>query len=229
MSHLPGGQKDVEEKIPTTACLDGDAAVHPSPPASSQWMGEGSPEIVAPGHPEPLISNFNGPPDLGEQFSQHQEQRQERALSSPSHGREAPEPFAPSSSTGNLGGDVSVDDCGNTYPEGGLMAWMVVYGSFSGMTASFGLMNTIGTYQAYLGTHQLAHLDPSTTGWVFSFYTFLSFFCGVQVGPFFDSKGPRALVAAGTLCLVVGVFGAAESTGQSSRRTIAVADHLLLS
>lgn len=28
-----------------------------------------------------------------------------------------------------------------TYPEGGLQAWLVVLGSFSGMLASFGLMN----------------------------------------------------------------------------------------
>ena len=229
MSHLSSGQKAVDEKIPTTACLDGDAAVQPSPAFRSQWMGEGVPEIDAPGPPGPLIADSNEPSNLGGKCSQHQEHKQERALSSPSHSREAPESFAPSSTAGNLGGHVSVDDCGNTYPEGGLRAWMVVYGSFSGMTASFGLMNTIGTYQAYLSTHQLAHLDPSTTGWVFSFYTFLSFFCGVQIGPFFDNKGPRALVAAGTLCLVVGVLGAAESTGQSNRWIIAVADHLLLS
>ncbi|KAL9598394.1 MAG: hypothetical protein Q9179_003922 [Wetmoreana sp. 5 TL-2023] len=43
------------------------------------------------------------------------------------------------------------------YPEGGRRAWLVVLGSFSGMVASFGLLNTIGTFQAYLSTHQLAH------------------------------------------------------------------------
>ena len=31
-----------------------------------------------------------------------------------------------------------------TYPEGGLRAWLVVVGSFSGMFAGFGYMNTIG-------------------------------------------------------------------------------------
>lgn len=29
-----------------------------------------------------------------------------------------------------------------TYPEGGLRAWLVVFGSFCGMTAAFGFMNT---------------------------------------------------------------------------------------
>ena len=229
MSRPPHGQTAADEKIPTTACRDGNAVVDPLPASRSQLTGEDFSEIVAPGPPGSLVTNFNEPSNLGKQVSQHQEYKQEGVSPPPHHGQEAPESFAPSSTAGVSRGGVSMDDCGNTYPEGGLRAWMVVYGSFSGMTASFGLMNTIGTYQAYLSTHQLAHLDPSTTGWVFSFYTFLSFFCGVQIGPFFDNKGPRALVAAGTLCLVVGVFGAAESTGQSPRWTIAVADHLLLS
>lgn len=101
----------------------------------------------------------------------------------------------------------------HTYPEGGLRAWLVVLGSFSGMTACFGLMNTSGAFQAYLSTHQLSHLPPSTIGWIFSVYTFVAFFCGVQIGPIFDAKGPRWLVVAGTVCLVGGVFGVAESTG----------------
>ena len=33
-----------------------------------------------------------------------------------------------------------------TYPEGGLRAYLVVLGSFSSMVASFGLMNTVGTF-----------------------------------------------------------------------------------
>lgn len=101
------------------------------------------------------------------------------------------------------------------YPEGGLRAWLVVLGSFSGMTACFGLLNTNGTFQAYLSSHQLSHLSPDTIGWIFSLYIFLSFFCGVQIGPVFDAKGPRWLVIAGTICLVGGVFGVAESTSMS--------------
>ncbi|KAI4121747.1 MAG: hypothetical protein LQ338_006192, partial [Usnochroma carphineum] len=99
-----------------------------------------------------------------------------------------------------------------TYPEGGLQAWLVVLGSFSGMMASFGLMNTIGTFQAYLTTHQLANTSPSTVGWIFSIYVFLAFGCGLQIGPIFDRKGPRWLVFAGSVCVVVGMIGLSEST-----------------
>ena len=48
-----------------------------------------------------------------------------------------------------------------TYPEGGLRAYSVVFGSFSGMVASFGLMNTVGTFQAYLSTRMSS--NPSRT------------------------------------------------------------------
>ena len=119
------------------------------------------------------------------------------------------------SDDGALTHQISVDMHGNTYPEGGLRAWLVVYGAFSGMTAGFGLMNTIGTFQAYLSKNQLAHEDPSTVGWVFSLYTFFAFFCGIQIGPIFDAKGPRALVIAGTACLVGGTLGIAESTSMA--------------
>lgn len=103
---------------------------------------------------------------------------------------------------------------GHAFPEGGLRAWLVVFGSFSGMTASFGILNSAGTFQAYLSTHQLAHESPSAVGWIFSLYAFLTFFCGVQIGPVFDTYGPRWLVFAGTIFLVGGMMGVAESTSK---------------
>ena len=105
-------------------------------------------------------------------------------------------------------------DDGDTFPEGGLRAWLVVLGSFSGMTASFGILNSAGTFQAYLSMHQLAHESPSAVGWIFSVNAFLTFFCGVQIGPVFDAYGPRWLVFAGTVTLFGGLMGAAESTSK---------------
>ncbi|MCJ1404250.1 hypothetical protein MMC11_007475 [Xylographa trunciseda] len=99
-----------------------------------------------------------------------------------------------------------------TYPEGGLRAWLVVFGAFCGMLAAFGLANAVGTYQAYLSTNQLANYDESTIGWIFSIYVFLAFFGGVQIGPVFDAKGPRWLILAGSVCLVAAVMGLAEAT-----------------
>ena len=92
------------------------------------------------------------------------------------------------------------------YPEGGLQAWLVVLGSFCGMFAGFGYMNTIGIYQAYISTHQLAEYDEATIGWIFSVYVFLSFGCGISIGPFFDAHGPRLLILGGSVLLLLSVF-----------------------
>lgn len=101
-----------------------------------------------------------------------------------------------------------------TYPEGGLRANLVVLGSFSGMVAGFGLVNSVGTFQAYVATHQLREYSPSAVGWIFGLYLFLAFFGGVRVGPVFDDRGPRGLVLGGSVCLVVGMVGVASSTGR---------------
>lgn len=100
------------------------------------------------------------------------------------------------------------------YPEGGLRAWSVVFGSFSAMVASFGMMNSVGTFQAYLSTHQLSKFNQATTGWIFSLYTFLAFFCGVQIGPIFDARGPRALICAGSVLLIASMMLLGVCTGR---------------
>lgn len=97
---------------------------------------------------------------------------------------------------------ISTDAHGNTYPEGGTIAYLCVLGSFCGLMAALGLMNSIGTYQAYLSAHQLSSQSESAIGWIFGIYAFLSFFCGIQIGPIFDAKGPRYLVLAGSILLL---------------------------
>ncbi|PFH58683.1 hypothetical protein XA68_13356 [Ophiocordyceps unilateralis] len=92
------------------------------------------------------------------------------------------------------------------YPEGGLRAWLVVLGSWFAMVSSMGLMNTVGIFQAYTLRHQLRHHSEGTVGWIFSTYTFLSFFCGVYIGPVFDKYGPRWLVVAGCVSTFTGVL-----------------------
>lgn len=88
-----------------------------------------------------------------------------------------------------------------TYPEGGLGAWSVVLGSFLGLAASLGMMNTVGIYHAYIAEHFLQDYTESTISWIFSMYVFLSFFCGLQIGPIFDAHGPRLLVLAGSILI----------------------------
>lgn len=68
--------------------------------------------------------------------------------------------------------------------------------------AAFGLMNTLGTFQAYLQTHQLAQYTEAEVGWIFGLYLFMSYCCGVQGGPIFDAMGPGHLTAVGSICLI---------------------------
>ena len=112
-----------------------------------------------------------------------------------------------------------------TYPEGGLVAWLSVFGSLCGMMCCFGLMNTIGTFQAYLVTHQLGAYSQASVGWIFGLYLFVAYFSGVQTGPIFDATGPKALMIAGSICLVACILLLAVCTGQSPGLHLLLAHH----
>ena len=90
-----------------------------------------------------------------------------------------------------------------TYPEGGLRANLVVAGSFSAIMGGLGLMNSIGIYQAWISTHQLSSTRSGQIGWIFGIYNFLVFFCGIQIGPIFDARGPRLLMWLGSALVVL--------------------------
>ena len=62
--------------------------------------------------------------------------------------------------------------------------------------------NIVGVFQTYLSNNQLKDYSESTVGWIFSFYVFLAFFGGLQIGPVFDAKGPFWLIFSGGILLV---------------------------
>ncbi|KAF7588733.1 hypothetical protein BBP40_005259, partial [Aspergillus hancockii] len=99
-----------------------------------------------------------------------------------------------------------------TYPEGGRDAWLVVLGAWCGLTASLGIYNTAGVFEAVISKVLLPEEAPSTIGWIFSVYAFVNWVCGVQVGPTFDAMGPRALMSAGTVCTLTGIFALSVCT-----------------
>lgn len=98
------------------------------------------------------------------------------------------------------------------FPEGGARAWSVVAGSFCALTAVFGLINTTAVFQEYLSTHQLSDYSAAQIGWIFSINLFLTFFCGLQVGPIFDANGPRFLVLGGSILLFLSMMLLGECT-----------------
>lgn len=92
------------------------------------------------------------------------------------------------------------------YPEGGREGWLCVLGSFTGLVAALGMMNSLGVYHGYLIEHQLRDYSESTVSWIFSVYIFLSFFCGLQIGPVFDAHGPKLLVLSGSILICLSMF-----------------------
>lgn len=100
----------------------------------------------------------------------------------------------------------SIGPNGEVYPEGGMRAWLVVFGSFCGMVAALGIMNTIGIYESYLAENQLSAYSRSSIGWIISVYVFLSFGAGLVIGPVFDYYGPRWLVLAGSILIMLSIM-----------------------
>ncbi|KAK6814206.1 hypothetical protein RU639_009956 [Aspergillus parasiticus] len=99
-----------------------------------------------------------------------------------------------------------------TYPEGGRDAWLVVLGAWCGLTASLGIYNTAGVFEVVVSKVLLPEYSQSTIGWIFSVYAFVNWVCGVQVGPTFDAMGPRALIIAGMVCTLIGIFALSVCT-----------------
>lgn len=114
-----------------------------------------------------------------------------------------------------------------TYPEGGRDAWLVVLGAWCGLTASLGIYNTAGVLEVVISNAILPEESPSTLGWIFSIYAFVNWICGVQVGPTFDAMGPRALITAGTICTLIGIFLLSFCTSKISFHKILYASPFL--
>jgi MFS family permease len=93
-----------------------------------------------------------------------------------------------------------------TFPEGGLQAWLVVAGSFCVIAGSFGFQSSIGIFQSYWRTHQLSSYSSSEVGWISAVNIFLTLFLGVQIGPMFDRWGPRWLLLSGSVAWVASLF-----------------------
>ncbi|OBT59359.1 hypothetical protein VE04_00488 [Pseudogymnoascus sp. 24MN13] len=94
----------------------------------------------------------------------------------------------------------------NFYPEGGLQAWLVVFGSLCSLLAALGVMNTLGSFQAYISRNQLREYSEGEIGWIFSMYACLAFGFGVIVGPIFDKHGARWLMLVGSAGVVTSLM-----------------------
>lgn len=102
--------------------------------------------------------------------------------------------------------ELNVDD----FPDGGFDAYLVLFGSFCGLIADFGIPNTMGAIEAYLSRHQLSNEALTSVSWVFSLHLSVMYLgCGF-FGDLFDKYGSRKLLIAGTVCTCAGLIATAE-------------------
>ncbi|EIW52339.1 MFS general substrate transporter [Trametes versicolor FP-101664 SS1] len=87
-------------------------------------------------------------------------------------------------------------------PDGGLQAWLTVFGAFLALFCTFGQLNSFGTFQTWYAEHQLRDLPPSTIAWIGSLQLWIFFFSGGFIGRIFDARGPRVIMIPGTIVLV---------------------------
>ncbi|TDZ53313.1 MFS transporter asaE [Colletotrichum trifolii] len=102
--------------------------------------------------------------------------------------------------------DLETIDNVDTYPEGGIDAWLVVAGAWCAMIPSMGLLNTMAVLQAWVTENELRGLPESTIGWIFSTYAFFLYVCGAQVGPIFDAHDIRFLIIPGCIGIILSVM-----------------------
>jgi len=79
------------------------------------------------------------------------------------------------------------------YPDGGVKAWLVVFGTAAMLFSTFGYSNAFGVYQEYYSTHQLRHETPSAISWIGSIQVFFLFGGTLFGGPLFDRFGGKVI------------------------------------
>ncbi|KAH8896776.1 MFS general substrate transporter [Thozetella sp. PMI_491] len=97
-------------------------------------------------------------------------------------------------------------------PNGGMVAWLVVFGAWCTSFCSFGWLNSIGVFQAYYMSGPLREYSASTIAWIPSLQVFFMMAMGPVVGKLFDTYGPRWLIIGGTFLHVFGLMMASIST-----------------
>lgn len=67
------------------------------------------------------------------------------------------------------------------FPDGGLEAWLVVFGGWCALFCTFGLANCIGVFEEYYVSGPLKQYNESAVSWILSMLVFMQIFCGLIV------------------------------------------------
>ncbi|KAL6886084.1 major facilitator superfamily domain-containing protein [Trichoderma evansii] len=139
------------------------------------------------------------------------EQRNEEALKSSELNNMESEPkqFEPSDTSRLEDSRSTTPPSGppdNPIPDGGLVAWLQVLGGWVVLLASWGLVNTFGSYQTYYQTVMLASESASRISWIGSLQACLLFLGGVVAGSLFDAGYFTTTLISGLFLICFGMF-----------------------
>ncbi|CCH40725.1 Monocarboxylate transporter [Wickerhamomyces ciferrii] len=98
------------------------------------------------------------------------------------------------------------------FPDGGLKAYLVVFGSFMGLIPCFGIFNILGVIESYVNEHQLSSVDSSIVGWIFSIFSFITYTTCIFSGTYFDRNGAKFPIVIGSILVCSGLVATASST-----------------
>ncbi|KAI8937768.1 hypothetical protein NX059_005468 [Plenodomus lindquistii] len=97
-------------------------------------------------------------------------------------------------------------------PDGGLHAWLKVFGGFMIYINIWGFTLTFGAFQAYYKSTLLSSSSPSAISWIGTVQGWLLIIIGVASGPLFDAGYFRSMLLIGNFLVVFGIMMLSLST-----------------
>ncbi|KAI4956033.1 hypothetical protein J4E91_000243 [Alternaria rosae] len=97
-------------------------------------------------------------------------------------------------------------------PDGGLHAWLKVFGGFMIYINIWGFTLTYGAFQTYYRTTLLTSSTPSAISWIGTVQAWLLIVIGVLSGPLFDLGYFRSMLLVGNFLVVLGIMMLSLST-----------------
>ncbi|KAF5337652.1 hypothetical protein D9758_013010 [Tetrapyrgos nigripes] len=92
------------------------------------------------------------------------------------------------------------------YPDGGREAWLVVFGSFLALFATWGVINSYGVFNDYYATVLLPNTSSSTLSLIGALQLFFLYGFSPVVGRIFDLYGSGVLLPLGSIIVVMSLM-----------------------
>ncbi|KAI4862718.1 major facilitator superfamily transporter [Hypoxylon rubiginosum] len=92
------------------------------------------------------------------------------------------------------------------FPDGGLDAWLCVFGGWCAMFAAFGLVNCLGVFLTYYVEGPLSPYGSSAVSWIVTVQLYFQSGSAIVWGRLYDVYGPKWLLYGGSLMYIFGLM-----------------------